>query len=353
MDLIIGVLFGVLAGIILSFILFKILAKNQENQFKVLANEILQQNSEQLKITASENLSSVVSPLKEKISEYRDLLENLQRNDLKDRESLRSKLTQMIESAGRIELEASQLTKALSSDIKFQGQWGEIVLERILELAGLEKGREFTTQAHLVEEGKSFRPDVIVNLPGETQIIIDSKVSLKSYFDYSEKQSDENLKQLKLSVTSHIDQLAKKNYQNLSGVSSPEFVFMFIPVEGVYSVLLKEFPELVELALKKNIVLVSPINLLANLKTVASLWRIEKQSKGAEELARKAGAMHDKFASLIDDFEKLGNSLDKSQKIHEDIQNKLHMGKGNLVTRAQELKDSGAKTTKTLNVTNH
>lgn len=348
MEMLTGILIGAGIGIILCFFLFKILAKNQENQFKVLASEILSQNSEQLKMTATENLASVVSPLKEKITEYRELLETLQRNDLKDRENLRAKLTQMIESAGRIELEASQLTKALSSDIKFQGQWGEIVLERILELAGLEKGREFTTQTHLVEEGKSFRPDVIVNLPGETQIIIDSKVSLKSYFDYSEKQTTENLKQLKTSVTSHIDQLAKKSYQNLPGVTSPEFVFMFIPVEGVYSILLKEFPELVELALKKNIVLVSPINLLANLKTVATLWRIEKQSKGAEELARKAGAMHDKFAGLIDDFEKLGASLEKSKQIHEDIQRKLHTGKGNLIARAQELKDSGAKTSKTL-----
>lgn len=344
-----GILIGGALTLIIGFFLYRFLSKVQENRFKVLAGEILQQNSEQLKVTATDNLSAVVSPLKEKITEYRELLESLQRNDLKDRENLRARLTQMIESAGKIELEASQLTKALSSDIKFQGQWGEIVLERILELAGLEKGREYTVQNHLSDGQKNFRPDVIVNLPGDTQIIIDSKVSLTAYFDYVNNSNTEALKALKTSVSNHIDGLSKKNYQNLYGVTSPEFVFLFIPVEGVYSVLLKENPEMIELALKKNIILVSPINLMANLKTVGSLWRIEKQSKGAEELARKAGAMHDKFAGLIDDFEKLGSSLEKSQKIHQDIQNKLSTGKGNLIARAQELKDSGAKTTKTLN----
>jgi len=350
MEIFLGFFIGLIFTLILCLFLIKYIFKNQENKFHVLASEILEKNSNQLKISAEQNLSSVVAPLNDKIKEYKELMQLLQRSDLQDRESLREKLGQMIDSAQRIELEAGQLTRALSSDVKFQGQWGEIVLERILELAGLEKGREYTTQAHFKDEEKTYKPDVIINLPGETQIIIDSKVSLKAYFDYLNNEDKvSSLKNLKTSVSTHIDSLSKKNYHALEGVTSPEFVFLFVPVEGVYSLIIKEFPEIIEDSLRKNIILVSPINLMANLKTVSSLWRVEKQSKGAEEIAKKAGAMYDKFASLIEDLEKLGSSLNKSQSLYEDVQRKIQTGKGSLLTRAQELKEHGAKTTKTLN----
>lgn len=292
----------------------------------------------------------MINNLHSKNQEYTDHLNELHRIDLKDRENLRGKIDIMINSASKIEKEASTLSSALKSDVKFQGAWGEMILENILELSGLEKGREYSLQSTLKDDdANSYRPDAIIFLPNNSQIIIDSKVSLKAYFDYINLgQTDTALKDLKKSVQTHIDQLSKKNYQNLQGVNSPDFVYLFVPVEGVYALMLKEFPQLIDESLKKNIVLASPVNLIANLKTVASLWRFEKQSKNAEEMAQKAGSMYDKFSAVYDDVEKMGVCLNRAQTIHDDLLKKIGSGKGNLLARAEELRALGAKTSKDL-----
>jgi DNA recombination protein RmuC len=350
MEVVIGFIIGVVLACVIGFILIKYLSKVQRNQFELMANEILSKNTSSLKENASDNLSSIVSPLNEKIKEYKDQMDQMHKFDLKERESLREKLNQMISSAGRIETEANQLSQALSSDVKFQGDWGEIVLENVLELAGLEKGREFEVQNVLKDDNdKVYRPDAIIKLPNDSQIIIDSKVSLKAYFDYMNTDEKERaLKDLKISIQNHIDSLSKKNYQLLNGVNAPDFVYLFIPVEGVYSLIIREYPNIIDESLKKNIILVSPVNLIANLKTVASLWRLEKQSKNAQLMAQKAGAMHDKFVMVLDDIAKMGSALEKASSIQSDLIKKISSGKGSLVSRSQELKVLGAKTSKSI-----
>ncbi len=350
MDLILGFASGLLLALIIGFLGLKFLLKFQTQKFELLAAEILKKNSEEFQVNANEKLTHVVNPLELKVKEYKEYMDSLHREDLKDRESLRERLAQMLESAQKIGHETGQLTRALSSDVKFQGAWGELTLERILELAGLQKDIEYFTQtAFKDQEGKQLKPDVVIKLPGEGNIIIDSKVSLKAYFDYMNSENkDEALKALKQSVQTHIDTLSKKNYQHLEGIDSPDFVYLFIPVEGVYSLILASFPEIIAESIKKNIVLVSPVNIMSNLRTVAALWRLEKQSKNAVEMANKAGAMYDKFVTLVDDIEKLGLHLGRAQASQDQLIKKISTGKGNLVNRAQELQELGAKTTKTM-----
>ena len=350
MEVAVAFLAGVLITSATGFFLYKVLSKVQETQFKQLAQDIFESNAQNFQTTTHHNVNSIVNPLKENIKDFKQQLDQMHKFDIQDRENFRTKMNQMISSASKIETEAGLLTQALTSDVKFQGDWGEIVLENILELSGLENGRDYQTQITLKDKSQnSFRPDAIVNLPNQSHIIIDSKVSLKAYFDYINSEDKETaLRNLKNSIQSHIDQLAKKNYHNLDSVKSPEFVYLFIPVEGVYSLLLKEYPNLIDESLKKNIILVSPVNLIANLKTVASLWRVEKQSKNAEVLAQKAGAMHDKFIMIVDDLHKLEGAIQKVAHLNENLITKVSTGKGNLISRANELKELGAKTTKSL-----
>lgn len=348
MEIAFAFIVGALFAVVIFFFLYKSLTKQQADRFSLIAKEVLDQNSNYLKEKAEHDLGRIVDPLNQRIGDYKNYLDSIHKYDLKDRESLRERLQQMLSSVDKIGSEANSLTQALKSDVKFQGAWGELTLERILELAGLEKGIEYFTQEVMTSsEGKFLRPDVIIKLPNEAHIVIDSKVSLKAYFDYiNSEEKDAAVKALKQSVINHIDSLSKKQYQNIPGVKSPDFVYLFIPVEGVYSLMLGHFPELIDESIKKNIVLVSPVNIISNLRTVASLWRLEKQSKNAEELAHKAGLMYDKFASLVDDMQKMGTHLKRAQDAQLDIMKKLSEGRGNLLVKAEELKSLGAKTSK-------
>lgn len=348
MEMILAFIIGVLFSITISYFLFKFLSSQQSDKFTVLAQNVLEQNSNYLKEKSENELQKIIAPLNERVGDYKDYLDKLHKTDLQDRENLRGKLNQMLESAGKIEIEASSLTRALTTDVKFQGAWGELTLEKVLELAGLEKGIEYFTQEVLESEsGKPLRPDVVIKLPNDAHLIIDSKVSLKSYFDYiNSDNKDAAIKALKISIQSHIDQLSKKKYQNISNIQSPDFVYMFIPVEGVYSLILNLYPEIIDDSIRKNIVIVSPINIMSNLRTVASLWRLEKQSKNAQEMARKAGMMYDKLASLLEDIQKLGQHLKRADDSHAEVIKKLSEGRGNLLNRAEELKTLGAKTSK-------
>ncbi len=333
MEFILGFCIGLILATVFFIVLYRIFSKQQNDQFKLMAQEVLGQNSEQLNL---------------KMTEYKDHIHSMHITDIKDRESLREKINFMLTSAKKIETETGQLSRALSSDVKFQGAWGELTLERILELAGLTQGIEFFTQE--VTSSKQ-RPDVIIKLPGEGHIIIDSKVSLTSYFEYENTVEKQHaLKLMRKSVLTHIDSLSKKNYQLNNDFKSLEFVYLFIPVEGVYATILKEFPDLFDEGIKKNVVIVSPVNLLANLKTVASLWRLDKQSQNAEEMAQKAGAMYDKFASMVDDFEKIGLQIDRAKNSYDDAFKKLSTGKGSLLRRSEELKELGAKTSKQISI---
>ena len=311
MEMLISFFLGLCVSLVIAYFFIKLTAKNQEKHFELLALDILQNQTKEFKAQATEQFSLATLPFNEKIKEYKDYYESMQRFDLKERENLREKLSQMMDSAVRIETKASDLTNALTSDVKFQGSWGELALENILKLAGLEKNSEYFVQTVFTDQDNNqYRPDVVIKLPNNSKVIIDSKVSLKAYFDYMNGHDlDSALKDLKTSVTQHIDSLSKKNYQNLGEDQGPDFVYLFIPVEGVYSTILREFPEILDQAIKKNILLVSPVNLIANLKSIASIWRIEKQSKNAMEMAKKAGLMHDKFVALMDDMDKLSQAI--------------------------------------------
>ncbi len=348
MDLMIGLGIGIALSFVLGFVLIKLITKIHTDKFHILAKEILDQNTTQLKEQATSDIGNLVSPIHERIKEYKDYMDQLHKYDLKDREALREKMSHVMDSAHKIEKEAMHLTRALSSDVKFQGAWGELTLERILEISGLQKNVEYFTQEVLQDDqGNTQRPDVVIKLPNDTNIIIDSKVSLTAYFDYVNSENKASaLKELKKSVQNHIDSLSKKNYQKITSIHSPDFVYLFIPVEGVYSLMLKEYPELIDESLKKNIVLVSPVNIISNLKTVASLWRLEKQAKNVDEVARKAGAMYDKLVAVLEDFQKVGANIVRAKDSHDEMLKKLSEGKGNLIGRAEELKSLGAKTSK-------
>ena len=337
MELVLAFSAGLVFALILGASLYFLLSRHQKAQFENISHQILKKSSEDF-----------LTPFDEQLEDYRQFITKVREQDIKERQSVREQISQMLQASQNIQKETHLLTQALSSDVKFQGDWGEMILERVLELAGLKEGREFFIQKTFENEGRQYRPDITIKLPGETHLIIDSKVSLKPFITYQKENSSENLKAIFTSIKSHIEELSKKRYQNLEGVEGPDFVFMFIPVEGVYSLILKENPEIIELALKRNIVPVSPINLLANLKTVGALWRIDKQSKSALEIASKAGSMFDKFCLLKDDLDKVQTQFSRMDQTFQDIHKRLHSGKGNLVDRALELKEHGAKTSRDL-----
>lgn len=246
---------------------------------------------------------------------------------------------------------AENLTNALKGDNKAQGSWGEFVLESILEKSGLVRGREYEVQVSLKDDqGGNSQPDVIVHLPESRDLIIDSKVSLKAWDAYCSAQEElikaEALKQHLTSIRSHIKLLSAKDYQNLIGVNSLDYVFLFMPIEAAYSVAIQQEPELFQFAFEKNIIFVVPTTLLTTLKTVQNLWRLAQQNKNANEIAEKAGALYDKFVAFVEDLDEVGSKIDSSKKSFEKAQNKLLSGRGNLIKRAEALRELGAKTSK-------
>jgi DNA recombination protein RmuC len=252
-------------------------------------------------------------------------------------------------------VEAQNLTKALKGDSKTQGNWGEVILERILEKSGLRKGFEFEVQVtERNEENQLIRPDVVVKLPDNKFLIVDSKVSLTAYEQWvnstDEAEKTAALKAHILSIRQHIKGLAEKKYQEIHGAQSPDFVLLFIPIQPAFDVALQNEPDLYNSAFEKNIILVSPTTLLATLSTVNSVWKQEYQSRNAVEIAEKSGAMYDKFVAFTEDLEKVGKAIDQSQKVYGEAMNKLVTGKGNLVRRAEHLKELGVKTGKALGV---
>jgi DNA recombination protein RmuC len=312
--------------------------KAAREEFKNLASDILKQNSAEFKEQSKQSLEVLLTPLDKQLVEFK--------TEITGFKAINEKMTSETES----------LTNALTSNVKVQGSWGEMVLERILEESGLEKGREYTLQGEGLglksAEGARQMPDVVINLPEAKHIVIDSKVSLTSFREYQNASTEDQraaaAKAFILSTEKHIKDLAGKNYQNAYGLQSLDFVMMFMPIEAAYFLLLSAREDILRQAWEKGISIVSPSNLFPNLKTIGYLWRLQKQNDNAEEIARLGGSVYDKVSGFLGDMQSVGKSLVKAQDTHREAVKKLSEGNGNVMRQAEKLRELGAKTNKSL-----
>jgi DNA recombination protein RmuC len=324
-----------------------------QKEFELLANKILKQNAEEFSKTNSEKISHLLNPLKEKLDGFEKQIQTKYDAQLKDTESLKTQIESLVNLNTKLSLEAENLTKALKGDSKKQGNWGEFILERILEMSGLRKGEEYFTQySDENNEGKRIQPDVVIQLPEEKHIIIDSKVSLTDYERYISSTTDEDqtlfLKAHLNSVRNHIKGLSEKNYQTSKNLTAPDFVLLFIPIESSFSLAISNDAELFNFAWDKKIVLVSPATLLATLRTIANIWKQERQNKNALVIADQAGKLYDKFVGFVEDLTKIEKGLNSANKAYDEAINKLQTGRGNLINRVENLRTLGAKANKQL-----
>ncbi|MFV0540340.1 MAG: DNA recombination protein RmuC [Aestuariibaculum sp.] len=321
-------------------------------EFENLANKILDEKSEKFTLQNKENIKNILNPLQEKIKTFEEKVDTTQKESISMHSALKTQLEGLKELNQQITKEATNLTRALKGDSKIQGNWGELVLERVLEKSGLEKDREyFVQQSFTREDGSRVMPDVVLYLPDGKKMIIDSKVSLVDYERMINANDDDKPRFLKAHISSiqkHIDQLSDKNYQDLYDIDSPNFVLMFIPIEPAFAVVVNEDNSIYNKAFEKNIVIVTPSTLLATLRTIDSMWTNEKQQQNAIEIATQAGRLYDSFVNLTDELIKVGNQIGTVQKSYESAMVKL-TGKGNLVKRVENLKILGAKATKQQN----
>lgn len=322
-------------------------------EFKNLANEILEEKTKKFTEQNKSNLSSILGPLKEKITDFEKKVEQSNKESIDRNAALREQLNNLKELNLKMSVEAENLTKALKGDAKTMGSWGEFILESILEKSGLVKGREYVIRKSFrSEEGNLMQPDIVVKLPERKNIVIDSKVSLVDYEKYvnTDDKDKENhyLKMHLASLRRHIDSLSAKNYQNLYDIAGLDFVLLFMPVEPAFSLAIQAEEALFMYAYKKNIVIVSPSTLIATLRTIASIWRQEYQNRNVKEIARQGGALYDKFVGLLEDLMEIGKKLDDTRKAYNASMNKLSVGKGNLIKKVQDIKELGASTKKNL-----
>lgn len=325
---------------------------SMKHEFAQLAQNIFEEKGKKFTEQNQTSLSHLINPLKDQIKTFEQKIQDTYEKETRDRLTLTHEIKNLKELNHQISQDAVNLTKALKGDHKAQGTWGEVILERVLELSGLEKGREYETQASLKNEAnKTYQPDVIVHLPDNKDIIIDSKVSLIAYERLqSAEEADKpmHLNAHLLSLRTHIKSLSDKEYQKLKGLQTLDFVLMFIPIESALTIAMQADEQLFAEALTRNIVLVTPSTLLATLRTIQNIWRFEHQNQNALKIAEKAGDLYDKFVSFIEDMQDLGKRLDTTHKSYEAAMNKLTDGRGNMVRRAEELKIMGAKTSKKL-----
>ena len=324
-----------------------------KTEFQNLANKILEEKTLKFTEQNQQNLKNILNPLQEKITDFEKKVENTHKESIDYHAALRQQIIGLKDLNLQMSKETVNLTKALKGDSKIQGNWGELVLERVLEKSGLEKGREYEIQKSFVtEEGNRVQPDVVINLPDGKKMIVDSKVSLTAYEKYinedEEEQKSAFLKEHVNSLKRHVEQLGNKNYQHLYEMESPDFVLLFIPIEPAFAIALNEDTQLYNKAFEKNIVIVTPSTLLATLRTIDSMWTNQKQQDNAIEIARQAGALYDKFEGFVTDLVKIGKKMDEAKSEYEGAMNKLVDGKGNLITSVQKLKIMGAKAKKSL-----
>ncbi len=322
-------------------------------EFENLSNRILEENSKKFTEQNKTNIEQILTPLRERIKDFEQKVDTSYKQEAMERNSLKGEIKNLIVLNKQISDEANNLAKALKGDTKKQGNWGEMILERILERSGLTKGSEYEVQvSNTSEEGRRFQPDVIIYLPENKHIIVDSKVSLVAYEAMVNAESDEDreqfLKDHITSVKNHIRMLSDKEYQNLPGMNSPDFVLLFMPIESSFGFAVQADNELFAFAWDRKIVLVSPSTLLATLKTISALWKQEKQTRNAIEIATQAGSLYDKFVNFHKDLSDVGVKLDAAKKSHDDAVRKLSEGPGNIIKKVGDLKKMGAKATKEL-----
>ena len=322
-------------------------------EFKNLANQIFEEKSKKFTDQNKTNLHDLLHPLGQKLTDFEKKIEQTNKDSLERSTALREQIIGLRELNDRMTKEAENLTKALKGDVKTQGNWGEVILERILEKSGLEKEREyFVQQTHHSEGGRRLRPDVIIKLPDNKNLIVDAKVSLVAYERYvnteDEAKRAQHLKEHVMSVRAHVKGLAEKNYHQLFDGGSLDYVLMFVPIEAAFGLVVQHGGELYNEAHEKSIIIVSPATLIATLRTVASIWKHEYQNKNALEIARQGGALYDKFKAFVDDLIEVGKSLDKSKGQYEQAMNKLVDGKDNLIRKTERIRELGAKTVKVM-----
>ncbi|TKC00627.1 DNA recombination protein RmuC [Pedobacter cryophilus] len=321
-----------------------------KTEFENVANQVLKAKTAEFTEVNKANLDLLLNPLKENIKAFEDKVEKVYKSESDERNVLKGEITKMMELNKQISDDAANLTKALKGDNKKQGNWGEMVLDKLLEGSGLIEGTNYSKQSSFIaEDGSRLLPDVVIFLPDEKHIVIDSKVSLVAYEKLVNAEDEERegfIKQHINSIKTHIGGLSGKNYQDLYQINSPEFVLLFIPIESSFAIAVQHDQELFDFAWNKRVVIVTPSTLLATLKTVASIWKQEQQTRNAIDIATKAGALYDKFVGFVSDLQEVGKSIDKSQKVYGEAMGKLTTGNGNLVNRVENLKKLGAKATK-------
>ena len=324
-------------------------------EFENLANKILEEKSQKFTEKNKENLQKILNPLQERIATFEQKVDKSNKESVERHATLGQYIKSLHEQNVKISTEATNLTKALKGDSKIQGSWGELVLERVLEKSGLEKGREYEVEKSFTvnkEKKQRLRPDVIIHLPDNKKMIVDSKVSLTAYEKLVNAETETDRKQyLKEHITSinrHVLQLSEKKYEDLYEIESPDFVLLFIPIEPAFAIATNYDAHLYNKAFEKNIVIVTPSTLLATLRTIDSMWNNSKQQQNALEIARQAGALYDKFEGLITDLTKIGKKMEEAKNGYDDAMNKLVDGRGNLLYAVEKIKKLGAKAKKSL-----
>jgi DNA recombination protein RmuC len=321
------------------------------NQFKNLANEILEDKTKKFTEQNAQQLDILLKPLQTKLTEFKEQVSNSYEKESRERFALKHEIERLVSLNLKMSDETRSLTNALKGDSKIQGNWGELVLESILESSGLRKGEEYLVQdSHTQADGSRLQPDVIIKLPEGRHLVIDSKVSITAYARHTEAattdEADKELLAHIQSIRQHIQGLSGKNYAGIADIASVDFVLMFIPIEPAFLSALKSAPNLYQEALSKNIVLVCPSTLMATLRTVAHLWRQDQQNRNAMEIARQCANLYDKFVGFVEDLEQIGKRLDQAQSSYHDAFNKLKTGKGNLIKAAEKVKELGVKPNK-------
>lgn len=335
---------------------FKELLQQSRLQFENLAHQIFEQKQQSFSHQTQQQIGLMLSPVKEQMEGFYRSIHDFFQTEIKEKSILKGEINRLIIMHEKMASETQSLSRALTMDNKFQGDWGELVLERILESAGLREGEEYRLQmSGVTDEGVMYRPDVVILLPEQKHIIVDSKVSLKAFTQLQNESeslaSEHQLIKAHLdSIESHIQQLAQKKYDSLEGLGSPDFVFMFVPVEAAWLVALRHQPDLGSKAWSKGVAIVTASTLFAGLRTVANLWRIEKQNRNAQKIAEEAGGLYDKMAVFIADFEKLGLQLRSLESQYDELKVRLTSGRGNILARFDKIKNLGAKANKTITV---
>ncbi len=328
-----------------------------ELRLKTLSQEIFEEKSKRFREDSLRGMELLLNPFKDKMTDFQRKVEEMHLTDTKDRIKLHSEIERIILTGQKMSSETENLTRALKGDVKMQGNWGEMILEKLLESSGLRAGEEFVLQAKEMglkdEEGRTQQPDVVINLPENKHLVIDSKVSLVAYERYVNEGQEEDLSHFLDSLYAHIKGLSSKNYHMLDKLATPDYVMLFIPIEGAFMLAMQKDSELFSHAWEKNIMLVGPSTLLATLRTVASIWKQERQTKNAIEIARQAGLLYDKFVGVAEELNHMQGQIRKVGHSFDDLRSRILTGKGSLASRMENLKELGARASKALPLDEH